>query len=185
MESGGRNAAAERTHDGSEGARLRRQLPGCAVTARARNECTAHRATPISNETCMSAASNPSMKTRRSAPLPGHSKKRTHCGERPTKTEALLPDVRVFWEEPKRRALPNEAIPARKNWQSVPTPLPNETCTSAESRRFSPSRTKTRAPAPPPGHSEKRTHCGELPKETKALLPAFRVFWKNQTGAQS
>jgi len=25
-----------------------------------------------------------------------------------------------------------------KNWQSVPAPLPNETCMSAESRRFSP-----------------------------------------------
>jgi hypothetical protein len=57
------------------------------------------------------------MKTQRSAPLPGHSKKRTHCGDRPNKTKALLPAFRVF-SEPNRnsnyeklerqQALPNE-----------------------------------------------------------------------------
>jgi len=39
------------------------------------------------------------VKTQRSASLLAHSKKRTHCGDRPTETKALLPAEKAFSEE--------------------------------------------------------------------------------------
>ena len=148
--------SAERTHHGPEGS-----------TAAA---ATAMRGDGVGAERVYRSRrlSPPRMKTQRSAPLPGHSKKRTHCGDCRKKTKRLLSTVRVFSEE----ANPSSAHRAK--------PSPGGAKGSLHERRLAtvltPEDENPMLRASLPGHSKKRTHCGGRPKKTKALLPAVRVF---------
>jgi len=85
--------------------------------------------------------------------LPGYSKKRTHCGDRPEKTKALFPATGYFRKSPTPPSMTcARQGAAAKQSQSVQR-SPNEAIGCAL-----PNETESERSALLPGHSKKRTH---------------------------